>query len=129
MDGSNPLVDGMGPIREGEPARNNFSRKNFSGHLPFRYFQPVTLKDKVTENEIALCLDPARSRFQINLILFDKIFGKQLAKPLLTNTRNLRKKNDQLVVPALNFSDFAGDDERAFVHDALASQNSLPVVN
>src|ERR1700716_2474024 len=108
----------MRPIRERVPARNNFSCKKFSGHLPFRYFQPITLKDKVTENEIALRLDPARDRIQINLILFDKIFGKQLAKALLTNTRNLRKKNDQLVVPALNFSDFAGDDERAFVHDA-----------
>ena len=58
-----------------------------------------------------------------------KSLGNSSRKPLFVHASHLREKNDQFVVPALDFADLTRDEQWTLLHHALSSENSVPAVN
>ena len=74
-------------------------------------------------------LNPPGGRIKENLIRCSKIVREKFAKPLFTDARDLREQNDQFVIPALDFANFAGHEQRTLLDNAFSSQDAMSAVD
>ena len=123
------MLDIVRPVRERTATGDHFLCQEFGGAFIRRCIELCALQDKVPKEKIFFLLNAPGDRIKENLIQRSKIFREKLAKPLFTDTRDLREQNNQFVIPALDFADLAGHKERAFLDNAFSSEDAVSAVD
>ena len=119
----------MRPVCERTPAGDYFLRQEFGGPFIGRCVELGALKNEVPKEEISFLLNAPGYRIKENLIRRSKIVREKFAKPLFTDARDLREQNDQFVIPALDFANLAGNEQRTLLHDAFSSEDAMSAVD
>ncbi len=129
VEAYDPLLDIMRPLRERTPGGDYLLRQQLGGPFIGRCVQFYTLKDEVPKEEFFFLLNAPRCRIKENLIRCPEIVREKFAKPFFTDTRDLREQNDQFVIPALDFTNLTGNEQRTLLDDTFSSQHAMSAVD
>src|ERR1700724_1019805 len=97
----------MRPVFERTPGGDYLLRQQFGSPFIGRCVELGTLEDEVPEKLFFPLQNAPRGRIKESLVRYSKIVREKFAKPLFTDTRDLREQNHRFVISPLDFANFS----------------------